>query len=66
MRCEPDIYREDIACLNLTREQEDQLLQTLWEMMRTMVEIGWGVDSINSLLPELFDNADQNPENLPD
>ena len=25
MRCEPDIYREDIAGLNLTREQEDEL-----------------------------------------
>lgn len=65
MRCEPDIYREDIASLNLTREQEDELLQTLWEIMRTMVEIGWGVDTINSLLPELFDNADQSPENPP-
>jgi hypothetical protein len=66
MRCEPDIYREDIASLNLTREQEDELLQTLWEMMRTMVEIGWGVDTINRLLPELFDKTGQRPEYLPD
>ena len=66
MRCEPDIYREEIACLNLSREQEDELLQTLWEMMRTMVEIGWGVDNIHSLLPEFFESADHGAEKLPD
>ena len=66
MRCQPDIYRADIASLNLTREQEDELLQTLWEIMRSMVEISWGVDNINSLLPDMFDNADHADENLPE
>jgi hypothetical protein len=31
-----------------------------------MVEIGWGVDTINRLLPELFDKTGQRPEYLPD
>lgn len=59
MNCNPDDYREDIAAFNLTREQEDELLLTLWEMMRAMVEMGWGVDNINRILPQLEEITDQ-------
>lgn len=59
MKCDPDIYRAEIACLNLSREQEDALLFTLWEVMRMMMELGWGVDDIHKLLPEFYENADQ-------
>lgn len=59
MNCNPDDYREEIAVFNLTREQEDELLLTLWEMMRSMVEMGWGVDTINRILPLFEEKADQ-------
>lgn len=59
MNCNPDDYREDISAFNLTRKQEDELLLTLWEMMRTMVEMGWGVDTINRILPHFEEKADQ-------
>lgn len=64
MNCNPDDYRDDIAALGLTPEQENELLTTLWEMMRTMVEIGWGVENINKIFPALSENADQAPSNL--
>lgn len=63
MKCDFDTYRSDIAALNLTENQENELLQTLWEIMRMFVEMGHGVHSINSILPELFENADQAPQN---
>lgn len=57
MRCNPDEYREDLAVFNMTREQEDKLLYSLWEMMRIFCEMGHGVSAINKLFPELFDKT---------
>ena len=66
MKCNPDDYRDDIASFNMTKEQEDELLLTLWEIMRMFVEMGYGVNSINSVFPTIFESADQDSENLPD
>ncbi len=38
----------------LSDKQTEKLLQTLWQMMQTMVNIGWGLDMLNILLPEIF------------
>lgn len=50
--CSFDIekYRNDITEFDLTDEQADELLKTLWTMMTTFVELGFGVDSIHYLL----------------
>lgn len=64
MKCNPDDYRGDIASLNLTREQEDELLLTLWEIMRMFVEMGYGVHSINKVFPSIFEKADQAESDL--
>lgn len=63
MKLNPDDYRSDIASLNLTHEQENELLKSLWEIMRMFVELGYGVNSINNIFPELFDKADHAVEN---
>ena len=39
---------------DLSDEQVEELLQTLWQMMQTMVNIGWGLDVLNILLPDIF------------
>ncbi len=59
MKCNLDDYRDDIAEFNLTKAQEDDLLLALWEMMRMFAEMGYGVSTINSFLPEVFEKADQ-------
>ncbi len=64
LKLNPDDYREDIAEFELTREQEDELLSTLWNMMRTFVDIGWGVDTVQLFLPDLFEKAGQDPGKL--
>jgi len=61
---EPDQYRADLEEFNMTQEQENELLQVLWNMMSTMVEIGWGVDTVQIILPELFDKAGQDSDKL--
>lgn len=60
----PDEFRDDLAEFELTREQENELLQTLWNIMSTMVNIGWGVDSVQMLLPDLFEKAGDDYGNL--
>lgn len=42
----PDRYRAHLEGFDLTKEQEDELLSTLWDIMRTFVEIGFGLDSV--------------------
>lgn len=53
----PDEYRDDLAGLDLTKEQQDELLQTLWHIMSAFVDMGWGVDTVQMFLPGLFENA---------
>lgn len=66
MKCNPDDYRDEIAEFGLTKEQEDELLLTLWEMMRMCVEIGYGVDVIHNMFNGLIEISDQNSSELPE
>ena len=43
---DPDEYREDLDEFDLTRAQQDEMLAVLWNIMRTFVEIGFGLDSV--------------------
>lgn len=54
---DPDDYRQDLAVLNMTEQQENELLEVLWNIMKTLVEIGWGVNSVQYLLPDIFEAA---------
>jgi len=52
-------YRHHLGDLDLTEDQQDELLKTLWHIMSTFVDIGWGVDTVQMFLPELFDQSSQ-------
>ena len=54
----PDHFREDLAELELSREQENAILESLWNIMCAFIDIGWGVDSIQLLFPDLFKPID--------
>jgi hypothetical protein len=62
--CDPDSYREDISAFGFTKEQEDEFLETLWHILCTMVDLGWGVESVQYFLPEIFEKAGQDSVNL--
>lgn len=50
-------YRQEIADLPLTEEQQIQLLQALWDMMRTFVELGFGCDPVQQVIPAAIAEA---------
>ena len=50
---DPERYAHEIAHLDLTEEQAAEYLRTIWEIMKAFVDLGFGVDSIHHVLPEL-------------
>lgn len=54
---DPNDYRHHLSEFDLNEEQQKELLQTLWHIMSTFVDIGWGVDTVQLILPQIF-NAD--------
>jgi len=60
----PDRYREHLSEFALTIEQQNDMMQVLWNIMNTFVDIGWGVDTVQMFLPELFEKAGPDSGNL--
>jgi len=50
---DPDDYKEALEVSEFTPE-EIEMLQALWHIMATFVDLGWNVDSVQMALPELF------------
>jgi hypothetical protein len=46
-------YRAEIADLNLTEEQATEFLYTLDFILRSFVDLGLGVDSVQNFIPAL-------------
>ena len=50
-------FREEIDELEISDDQARALLQVLWNIMCTAVDIGWGVDIVQIVLPQLFSHV---------
>lgn len=48
-------YRPYIAEFDLSEKEQIELLEALWFIMKSFVEFGFGLDSIQTLLPDLAD-----------
>lgn len=46
-------YREYVDDFDLSEEKKKELLETLWWIMATFVDLGFGVDSVQRCLPAL-------------
>src|SRR5688572_12119081 len=44
-------YLEQLDELELPEEQKTEILNALWHIMATFVELGFGVDSVQNILP---------------
>ena len=64
LKLDPDEFREDMAEFGMTKEQEDEYLQTLWNILAIFVDLGWGVETVQNFLPELFGKDGQDSGNL--
>mgnify|MGYP000023516566 CR=1 FL=1 len=54
LKLDTDAHRHHFSEFNLTIEQQNELLQALWYIMSTLVDIGWGVDTVQMLLPDIY------------
>lgn len=52
-----DAYRADWADLELTAEQENELLSILWNIMRTMCDLSLEMDAVQMIMPTLLHSA---------
>ena len=59
---DPDDYHQDLADFHLTAAQEKELLEALWHIMAMFVDLGWGLDSLPIVLPDIFGANARNPE----
>ncbi len=50
---DPKRYADEIADMDLTDEQAAEYLGTIWEIMKAFVDLGFGVDSVHHVLPQL-------------
>lgn len=57
LQLDPSKYRQHLEDFDLTEEQQTELLTILWRILATFVDLGFGVDSVQTLLPALADAA---------
>lgn len=48
-----DKYREELNGTDITEEQATEFLRALDFILRSFVDLGWGVDSVQSIFPEM-------------
>lgn len=63
LELDPDEYRHYLKDVKVSDEQAEQLLEGLWHIMRTFVDIGWGLETIQKLLPELAESSSPDSAN---
>ncbi len=54
LKLDTDAHRHHFDEFNMTVDQQNELLQALWYIMSTLVDIGWGVDTVQMLLPDIY------------
>ncbi|MCB1937431.1 MAG: hypothetical protein KDF59_15995 [Nitrosomonas sp.] len=61
-----DTYRADWTDLELTPEQEKELLLILWDMMRTLCDLNLEMDAVQMIMPPSLYKTfnDETDENL--
>lgn len=50
-------YRDLAGDVEISDEEIDEFLRTLWDIMNGFVQNAWDVKTIPAFLPELFDDA---------
>ncbi|MGH1486992.1 MAG: hypothetical protein ACRBCI_12295 [Cellvibrionaceae bacterium] len=48
-------FTQEIEELAIDPKQAEALLENLWHIMAGFVDLGWGADSVQLLLPDLFE-----------
>jgi len=62
LTCDPEKYREYLDEFELSEQEEGELLGTLWMIMASFVDMGFGVDSVQFVTndqPDASTRADE-------
>ena len=54
---DPERYRSYLESFEMSQAEQDELLQTLWNILSTFVDIGFGLDSVQNLFSGIIENA---------
>ncbi|WP_375568017.1 hypothetical protein ABWH92_10215 [Ahrensia marina] len=50
---DPDEYREHLAEFDMTKEQEDEFLESLWCITQSFVDLAFGMDPVQLVSREI-------------
>lgn len=57
LRFDADKYLRYVDDVDLPEDQKRELLEALWNILAALVDIGFGVDSVQQILPALFSSS---------
>ncbi|MEW8052896.1 MAG: hypothetical protein AB2809_21275 [Candidatus Thiodiazotropha sp.] len=57
LQLDPEEYRDYLAAFDLTETQQNELLETLLHILRTFVEIGFGLDPVQNIFSGIVEKA---------
>lgn len=57
-----DDYRDYVRDMNLTEEQENELLRTLWSIIVQFVDLGFGIESVGRAIKRAAVATELSPE----
>ncbi len=61
----PEEFREEFAGMGLTPEEEREVLEYLWHIVKTVVDAGFGLDAASNVLSAISQELFQEPKNEP-
>ncbi len=61
---DPQHFSQEIEELAIDPKQAEALLENLWHIMAGFVDLGWGVDSVQLLLPDVFESVAEDSSHL--
>ncbi len=57
LQLDPEEYRDYLAAFDLSEAQQNELLETLFHILRTFVEIGFGLDPVQNIFSGIVEKA---------
>lgn len=61
---QPERFQDCLQETGFTQDQREEYLRLLWSIMLTFVDLGFGIDSVQLLLPT--DGKNESPESIGD
>lgn len=64
LQLDPDEYMQDLEGYDMSTGERNDTLHALWHIMSVMVDIGFGMDTVQNVLPGIFEKASRDSGKL--